>query len=76
MPVRRVKKRIGDMLLNEHVITEEQLELALPVSKKKHNKIGETLTEIVFTTQVDIAKALSQQLGLEFVNVGAISIPD
>ena len=29
MPIRREKKRIGDMLINEHVITEEQLEQAV-----------------------------------------------
>ena len=76
MPVRRVKKRIGDMLLNEHVITEEQLELALPVAKEKHKKIGETLIEMGFTTEVEIAKALSQQLGMDLVNVSAINIPE
>ena len=76
MPVRRVKKRIGDMLLNEHVITEEQLEQALPVAKEKHKKIGETLIEMGFTTEVEIAKALSQQLGMDLVNVSAINIPE
>ena len=76
MPVRRVKKRIGDMLLNEHVITEEQLELALPIAKEKHKKIGETLIEMGFTTEVEIAKALSQQLGMDLVNVSAINIPE
>lgn len=76
MPVRRVKKRIGDMLLNEHVITEEQLELALSVAKEKHKKIGETLIEMGFTTEVEIAKALSQQLGMDLVNVSAINIPE
>ena len=76
MPVRRVKKRIGDMLLNEHVITEEQLEQALPVAKEKHKKIGETLIEMGFTTEAEIAKALSQQLGMDLVNVSAINIPE
>ena len=76
MPIRRVKKRIGDMLLNEHVITEEQLEQALPVAKEKHKKIGETLIEMGFTTEVEIAKALSQQLGMDLVNVSAINIPE
>lgn len=76
MPVRRVKKRIGDMLLNEHVITEEQLEQALPVAKEKHKKIGETLIEMGFTTEVEIAKALSLQLGMDLVNVSAINIPE
>ena len=30
------------MLINENVITQEQLEKALPIAKKRHKKIGET----------------------------------
>mgnify|MGYP001096418719 CR=1 FL=1 len=65
MAFRREKKRIGDMLINENVITQEQLEKALPIAKEKHKKIGETLIELGFTNELEIAKALSQQLGLE-----------
>ena len=43
MALRREKKRIGDMLINENVITQEQLEQALKKSKETHKKIGETL---------------------------------
>ena len=39
MAFRREKKRIGDMLINENVITQEQLEKALPIAKEKHKKI-------------------------------------
>mgnify|MGYP000708342657 CR=1 FL=1 len=76
MALRREKKRIGDMLINENVITQEQLEKALPIAKEKHKKIGETLIELGFTNELEIAKALSQQLGLELVNVSAINIPE
>ena len=76
MAFRREKKRIGDMLINENVITQEQLEKALPIAKEKHKKIGETLIELGFTNELEIAKALSQQLGLELVNVSSINIPE
>ena len=76
MAFRREKKRIGDMLINENVITQEQLEKALPIAKEKHKKIGETLIELGFTNELEIAKALSQQLGLELVNVSALNIPE
>ena len=64
------------MLINENVITQELLEKALPIAKEKHKKIGETLIELGFTNELEIAKALSQQLGLELVNVSAINIPE
>ena len=76
MAFRREKKRIGDMLINENVITQEQLEQALKKSKETHKKIGETLVELGFTNELQIAKALSQQLELPFVNVSAMNIPE
>lgn len=76
MPVRRVKKRIGDMLIDEHVITEEQLMQALPVARDGQKKIGETLVEMGFTNETEIAKALSQQMNMELVNLSAINISE
>mgnify|MGYP000926367375 CR=1 FL=1 len=52
MALRREKKRIGDMLINENVITQEQLEQALKKSKETHKKIGETLVELGFTNEL------------------------
>ena len=56
MAFRREKKRIGDMLINENVITQEQLEKALPIAKEKHKKIGETLIELGFTNELEICE--------------------
>lgn len=76
MPIRRVKKRIGDMLIDEHVISEDQLMQALPVARDRKKKIGETLIEMGFTTEAEIAKALSQQLNMELVNLASINIDE
>lgn len=76
MALRNQKKRIGDMLIDEHVITEEQLLQALPVAKEKKKKIGETLIEMGFTTENEIAKALSVQLGIPRIDLTAITIPE
>jgi type IV pilus assembly protein PilB len=76
MALRAQKKRIGDMLIEEHVITPEQLEQALPVAKERHKKIGETLVEMGMTTEDEVAKALAAQLGIERVNLAGINIPE
>ena len=76
MPVRGMKKRLGDMLIEEHLITEEQLEKALPIAKSSGKKIGETLVEIGYTTDDAIMQALSRQLGIEIVSLTGIHIPD
>jgi type IV pilus assembly protein PilB len=76
MALRNHKKRIGDMLIDEHVITEEQLEKALPVAKESKKKIGETLIEMGFTNESEIAKALSVQLGIPRIDLTAFAIPE
>ncbi len=72
----RTKKRIGDMLIDEHVITQEQLEKALSSAREHHKKIGETLIEMGMTTEDDIARALSAQMGIEYISLGGLDIPD
>jgi type IV pilus assembly protein PilB len=64
------------MLIEEHVITSAQLEEALPIAKESHKKIGETLIEMGFTTEEEIAKALSVQLGIKRVNLAGLNIPE
>ncbi len=68
------KKRLGDMLLEEYIITEEQLEDAL--AKKKDKKLGEVLVDLGYTNETEIAKALSRQLGLEIVSLNGIQLED
>ncbi|MGN0485219.1 MAG: GspE/PulE family protein [Lachnospiraceae bacterium] len=65
----RKKKRLGDMLIAENLITEEQLSEALKLARKQQKKIGEVLVEQGYTTDENIVQALSRQLGLEVVNL-------
>ena len=76
MALRKEKKRIGDILLEENIITEEQLEEALKVGKAEKKKIGETIVELGFASEQDIAEALSSQLGFEYVNLASLHIPE
>ena len=76
MPIRREKKRLGDMLIDAHVITEEQLGEALSKGRENGKKIGENLIEMGFTTEAEIAKALSSQLQIELVDVSSFTIPE
>ncbi len=72
----REKKRIGDMLVAENVISEEQLRLALEKQKKsRQQKIGMVLVELGFTDENEIAKVLKKQLHLDGVNLDSVKIP-
>lgn len=71
----RRKKRLGDLLIDAGVITQEQLAQALEKQKQTHQKLGATLMEMNFTTEEEIAQALKEQLGMDFVDLRAIRIP-
>lgn len=63
------KKKLGDMLLEAGVITEVQLEEALEYQHTQGIKIGEALVELGYLTEDAKTKFLSQQLGLEIVDL-------
>lgn len=76
MAIRGMKKRIGDMLIEENLITQEQLEKALKLAKESGKKIGETLVENGYTTDEAIMRTLSHQLGIEMESLVGVRIPD
>lgn len=74
----RRKKRLGDLLVEVGVISEEQLGNALEMQKgeKKGEKLGSVLIELGFTTEQQIMEALQQQLGIESIDLSSIRIQD
>ena len=74
----RRKKRLGDLLVEVGVITEEQLSTALEMQKneKKGEKLGNVLIELGVTTEQQIMEALQQQLGIESIDLSSIRIQD
>ncbi|MCQ2495757.1 MAG: Flp pilus assembly complex ATPase component TadA [Lachnospiraceae bacterium] len=70
------KVRIGDVLLEEGIITKDQLGEALTKQMETKTKIGETLIELGFATEKQIASSLTRQLGLDFVELNRIAIRD
>jgi len=74
MDFRRMKKRLGDMLIEESIISQEQLEQALILQQKQHQRLGVILVDLGFTDEVTIAKLLHQQLNLDYVQLSGIFI--
>jgi len=63
------KIRLGDLLVQQDVITAEQLKLTLEEQKKSGRKLGRVLVESGYATEEGISKALARQLGAEFVDL-------
>ena len=73
--MRKVKKRLGEILVDSGVITEEMLEKVLIIQKNSGRKLGETLVAEGLTTEDQIMEAIKNQLGIPYINLDSINIP-
>ncbi len=69
------KKRIGDLLIERGLITDNELKFALDMQKQTHEKLGEVLINNKIVTPEDIAKTLAVQLEVDYVDLTRMNIP-
>jgi MSHA biogenesis protein MshE len=69
MPRPPQRIRLGDLLIQEGLLTSEQLGLALDEQKRTGRKLGRIIVDGGHVTEEDIAKALARQLRAEFVDL-------
>lgn len=67
--MRKERKRMGDLLVDEGLVTEEQIEIALRAAKEDGVMLGEKLIQLGYVTQDSVADALSNQLGFPRVMI-------
>ena len=65
----RKKIRLGDLLVDKGLITDDQLTHALQEQKKMGRKLGGTLIELGMIDEDSILNLLSSQLGIPLVNL-------
>lgn len=63
------KIRIGDLLVQNEVITEEQLMTALREQKNSGRKLGRTLIDLGYVEEDNLLNFLSRQLDIPFVQL-------
>lgn len=69
------KKKMGQILIEMGVLSEEQLFWGLEAQKETKQLIGEILVEAEYITSDDVAKALSIQFDREYINLDGFN-PD
>lgn len=75
MEYNRKKVRLGDVLVQNGVITEADLQRGLERQKGSGRKLGETLVDEGITTEENIARALSKQFHYDMVDLQNTEIP-
>lgn len=70
----KLRKRLGDLLVEEGIITENQVEQALVAQKRSGRKLGDTLIELGFLSEQQMLSFLSQQLSLPLIDLSRANV--
>ncbi len=63
------KIRLGDLLIQQGLLSDEQLKFALDEQKRSGRKLGRIVVESSFVTEEAISKALARQLQASYVDL-------
>lgn len=66
----RLKMRLGDLLVQDGMITESQLQQALTDQKQNGRKLGVTLIDLGFIDEHDLLEFLARQLNIPLIELG------
>ena len=61
------KLRLGDVLIAQKLISQEQLKHALEEQKRSGRRLGRVLVDAAILTEEQIAEGLARQLGLAYI---------
>jgi len=68
------KVRLGDLLVQQKLISQEQLKFALEQQKRSGRKLGRLLVDNAFVTEENISEALGRQLSIPYINLKYFNI--
>jgi MSHA biogenesis protein MshE len=69
------KFRLGETLVQQKLISQEQLKLALDEQRRSGRKLGRILVENGFVTEDQICEGLARQFNIPYVNLKFVNIP-
>ena len=70
----RLRKRLGDLLVEEGVISNDQLMAALKNQKSKGIKLGASLIDLGYINEEQLLKFLAKQLNIPFYDLSKVKI--
>ena len=73
-PTTAAKRHIGQILISQGILTEDQLRIALLEQMKSKLPIGKLLVNLGFVSEATLRDALSEKLGLQSVDLSQIII--
>jgi type IV pilus assembly protein PilB len=67
----RSRRKLGDILISWGVMTSDQADQAAKVARGAGKRLGDTIIELGFAKEDQVAKALANQFGMEFVDLAS-----
>ncbi|MCF6454662.1 MULTISPECIES: GspE/PulE family protein [Vibrio] len=65
----QLRKRLGDLLVEEGIVSEDQVQQALAAQHSTGQKLGDALIDLGFISEKQMLEFLSQQLGLPLIDL-------
>src|SRR6187402_807624 len=70
----QAKRHLGQILIDQGILTEDQLRIALLEQTKQHVPVGKLLVQLGFVSEATLRDALSEKLGLQSVDLARIIV--
>jgi type II secretory ATPase GspE/PulE/Tfp pilus assembly ATPase PilB-like protein len=70
----QAKRHIGQILISQGILTEDQLRIALLEQLKTNQPVGRLLVQLGFVSEATLRDALSEKLGLQSVDLSQIIV--
>jgi len=71
---KRKPKQLGQILLEQGLLTQEQLDRALGEHRATPKSLGRVLIDLGYIRERDLVRALAEQVGLEFVDLAEYQV--
>src|SRR3954465_1676715 len=71
---RKKKLRLGELLVEKGVISDEQLQTALAEQKRSGRKLGRVLTDLNLVREEKLNEVLAQSLQIPFIDVRQLTL--
>ena len=70
----RLRKRLGDLLIEEGIVSQDMLEQALDNQQSTGRKLGDTLISLGFLSEQQMLQFLSRQLDIPLVDLNRLTV--
>ncbi|GEM80960.1 GspE/PulE family protein [Vibrio superstes] len=70
----KLLKRLGDLLVENNIVSDEQVQQALEAQRQTGRKLGDSLIQLGFITEKQLLEFLSQQLSLPLIDLNLAQV--